>query len=45
MAKQLETATGFVDELIDLGVLQKPLEPLQNNFPLFLVETTIKGQW
>jgi hypothetical protein len=44
-AEQLETATGFVDELIDLGVLQKPTEPLQNNFPLFLFKKSVKGQW
>jgi hypothetical protein len=44
-AEQLETATNFVDELIDLGVLQIPTEPLQNSFPLFLVEKLIKGQW
>jgi hypothetical protein len=43
--EQLETATQFVDELIELGVLQEPPEPLQNNFPLFLVEKAIQGQW
>jgi hypothetical protein len=44
-AEQVETATQFVDELIELGVLQRPTEPLQNNFPLFLVEKVIQGQW
>lgn len=43
-AEQLETATGFVNNLIDLGVLQKPTEPLKNNFPLFLVEKSVKGR-
>jgi hypothetical protein len=43
--EQLETATQFVDELIDLGVLERPREPLQNNFPLFLVEKVVRGQW
>jgi hypothetical protein len=43
--EQLDTATLFVDELIDLGVLQEPLEPLRNNFPLFLVEKSIPGEW
>jgi hypothetical protein len=45
MAEQLETAIKFVDELIKLGVLRRPQEPLQNNFPLFLVEKSTRGQW
>jgi hypothetical protein len=43
--KQLKTATQFVNELIDLGVLEQPREPLKNNFPLFLVEKVVWGQW
>jgi hypothetical protein len=43
--KQLETAVQFVDELISLGVLERPAEPLQNNFPLFLLEKAERGQW
>jgi hypothetical protein len=44
--KQLGTVTQFANKLIDLGVLlQKPLEPLQNNFPLFLVEKLVRGEW
>jgi hypothetical protein len=43
--EQLEIATQFVDELIELGVLELPTEPLQNNFPLFLVEKTTRGDW
>jgi hypothetical protein len=42
---QLETATQFVDVLIKLGVLQEHPEPLMNNFPLFLVEKAIQGEW
>jgi hypothetical protein len=43
--EQLETATQFVDELIELGVLELPTERLQNNFRLFLVEKTTQGEW
>jgi hypothetical protein len=43
--EQLETATEFVEELIGLGVLKLPSETLLNNFPLFLVEKVIRGQW
>jgi hypothetical protein len=43
--QQLETGAEFVDELIALGVLQIPLEPLLNSFPLFLVEKVVQEQW
>jgi hypothetical protein len=43
--EQLATAVEFVDELIALGVLQTPTEVLRNNFPLFLVEKAIPGEW
>jgi hypothetical protein len=42
---QLDTACTFVDELIDLGVLEEPAEPLQNSFPLFLVEKSVNDEW
>jgi hypothetical protein len=44
-AEQLATATTFVDELIALGVLQSTTEPIENNFPLFLVTKALAGEW
>jgi hypothetical protein len=43
--EQLDTAALFVDELIKLGVLERPVEPLANSFPLFLVPKALTGQW
>jgi hypothetical protein len=43
--EQLVTATQFVEKLIALGVLERPREPLVNNFSLFLVEKTTRGEW
>jgi hypothetical protein len=43
--EQLDTAALFVDKLIELGVLERPVEPLANSFPLFLVPKALTGQW
>jgi hypothetical protein len=42
--EQLEMATQFVDELIDLGVMERPKEPLKNNFPLGVVARIADGK-
>jgi hypothetical protein len=44
--QQLEVASQFVDELVNLGVLVQATEPLQANGPLFLVPKPGQpGEW